>query len=245
MVIARGLAPEHCHAIRPGVEFGKVRARRDARLRMALGFAEDDIVLLAAGESDAHAGHREAVWAGSILHTLDPRWRVLVWGRGSQAQVVRRFGQNLGTPREVVLAEQLLGRVLAFEDLLPATDLVLATATGPVPTLPIAIAMAAALPIVATATAEICELLEDRHTALLVSHDAPPSVLARKTLELRDDSSLQWRLADMARTEAYEYFSSTRFLDQWRSLYRQVAAGSAVNLPDVTPGAGSRFAGRA
>ena len=109
MLLGRGVTPGNCHVIRPGVEFAKVRARRDARLRMALGFAEDDIVLLAAGESDVGAGHREAVWAGSILHTLDPRCALLIWGRGREAQRVRIFSQQLGTPREMSVAEQCLG----------------------------------------------------------------------------------------------------------------------------------------
>lgn len=245
MLIARGVPPDDCHLIRPGVEFARVRPRRDARLRLALGFADEDIVLLAAGESDPAAGHRDAAWAASILHTLDPRWRLLLWGRGREAQRVREFGIQLGTPREICIAEQRLGRALEYEDLLPATDMVLATATGPVATLPIAIAMAAALPIIATATPSLCELLEDRHTALLVSDKALPSVIARKVLELHEDKSLQWRLADMARTEAYEYFSGTRFLEQWRSLYRQAAAGGKVDVPEISPGVGSRFAGRA
>jgi hypothetical protein len=48
----------------------------------------------------------------------------------------------------------------------------------------------------------------------------------------------------MARTEAYDYFSLTRFLEQWKEVYRQVAAGESVEVVERA-GAGARFHGRA
>jgi glycosyltransferase involved in cell wall biosynthesis len=71
-----------------------------------------------------------------------------------------------------------------------------------------------------------------------------PRLLAQKILQVREDSQLQWALADMARTEAYEYFSLTRFVEQFGELYRQVAAGGAVEVPEQAAGAGMRFHGR-
>jgi glycosyltransferase involved in cell wall biosynthesis len=142
------------------------------------------------------------------------------------------------------LAERRLGRPVDFEDLLSAADMGIVSASGPVATLPIAIGMAAGLPIVATVTPTVAELLEDRHTALMVPPGVP-RLLAQKILQLREDSQLQWSLADAARTEAYEYFSLTRFLEQFRELYRQVAAGGTVEVPEPVAGAGARFHGRA
>src|SRR5207248_2274587 len=92
-------------------------------------------------------------------------------------------------------------QTLEFEALLPAADTVLVTARGPVATLPIAICMAAALPIVSTVTYTVAELLEDRHTSLMVPQPTP-RLLAQRVLDLRADPSLQWSIADMARTEA-------------------------------------------
>jgi hypothetical protein len=72
-----------------------------------------------------------------------------------------------------------------------------------------------------------------------------PRRMARRILDLHEDASLQWSIADMARTEAYEFFSFTRFVEQFRAAYRQIAAGQPVVLPEQAPGAGSRFHGRA
>jgi len=76
------------------------------------------------------------------------------------------------------------------------------TARGRVATLPIAICMAAALPIVSTVTYTVSELLEDRHTALMAP-PGKPRLLARRVLDLLEDPTAQWSIADMARTEAY------------------------------------------
>ena len=243
-LVERGVPLERCHLIRPGVDFGRVnRQRRDPGLRAALGFSDNEHVVLAVGESTREAEHRQAVWAGAILNVLDKRTRVLLWGRGPMASAAQRFADKLGQPQLVTLAEQRLGREIELEELLPAADMLIVSATGPVATLPIATGMAAGVPIVATVTPTVAELLEDRHTALM-TQPGVPRLLSEKILQLREDSQLQWSLADVARTEAYEFFPLTRFLDQQRTLYQQVAAGGQVELPEPAAGAGQRFPSR-
>jgi hypothetical protein len=69
--------------------------------------------------------------------------------------------------------------------------------------------------------------------------------MAQRMLDLQNDLTLQWQISDMARTEAYEFFGFTRFVNQFRNVYRQVAAGDKVEVPEDAPGAGLRFHGRA
>lgn len=241
--LQRGIPLQRCHLIRPGVDFSRIRRRRDPALRSALGFAQDDCVILVPGESTRNAAHRYALWTSGILNLLDERYKFLLWGRGSQIPAIERFASRIRHTDLLHVAERRLHRPVEFEELLPAADIVLVTAAGPVGTLPISICMAAALPIVATVTYTLGELLEDRHTALLVPK-ASPRMLAQRILELREDPRLQWSISDMARTEAYEHFSMTDFLERHRVLYRQVASGRQVELPPDVPGAGSRFHGQ-
>jgi glycosyltransferase involved in cell wall biosynthesis len=237
----RGIPIDRCHMIRPGVDFARLnRRRRDPALRAALGFADGDCVLLPLGESTREADHRKAAWAGAIQNVLDKRTRVLLWGRGPMATGAKRFAEKLDQPRLATLAEQRLGRRLELEELLPAADVLVVSASGPVATLPIATGMASGVPIAATVTPTVAELLEDRHTAMM-TQPGVPRLLAQKILQLREDSQLQWSLADAARTEAYEFFSLTRFLDQHRAVYRQVAEGTRVEVQEQAAGAGQRF----
>ena len=103
--------------------------------------------------------------------------------------------------------------------------------------------MAAGLPIVSTVTYTVSEMLEDRHTALMVGKFDPPAV-ARRVLDLYDDPGLQWRIADAARAEAYEYFALSRFVEQYRTVYRQVVTGQTVSITvAATAGRARSFAG--
>jgi glycosyltransferase involved in cell wall biosynthesis len=241
--VGRGVPLERCHLIRPGVDVAKVRRRRDASLRAKLGFGEADHVMLAAGESTRNASHADAAWAAAILHILDPKYRLLLWGRGEQASKVLLLADCLSDHPFATLAERVLGPV-EFEALLPAADSVLVSSTGATATLPIAIAMAAGLPIISTVTYTNSELLEDRHTALMTVKGVPRK-LAQRVLDLHEAARLQWSIADVARTEAYEFLSHTRFVEQFRAVYEQAATGKTVTVPNTAPGAGSRFHGRA
>lgn len=246
-LVERGVPLERCHLVRPGVEFARVRRRRDDALRAQLGLNATDHVFLACGESTRAAAHIDAVWATGILNVADERHKVLLWGQGEQTDALRRLAEHWGRPDMLRVAEPRLGRRrrrVEFEELLPATDTILVPARGAVATLPIAIAMASGLPIIAAATPTVSELLEDRHTALM-TQPAKPRLLARRILDLQEDPSLQWSVADMARTEAFEFFAFTRFVNQFRQVYRQVAQGAAVQVPEEAPGAGLRFHGRA
>jgi len=244
--VERGVPIDRCHLIRPAVDFSKLKRRRNDILRATLGFLPGDHVMLAAGESTRAANHRLAVWAASILHVLNPRHRLLIWGKGAMSGQVIRFSERLRRSNFLCVATEKLSTSVSFEELLPAADTVLVTsdADGRPDTLPIAIAMAAGMPMVSTVSPTVAELLEDRHTALMTTKPQP-RLIAQRVLDLLSDSRLAWSIADMARTEAYEYFSLTRLLDQHRTLYRQFSAHERVEIPQPQPGAGLRFHGRA
>ncbi len=238
-----GVPHDRCHVIRPGVDFSRVRRRRDDVLRARLGFGPDDFVILASGESTRAANHKVAAWAVSVLNVQDARVRLLVWGKGERAAAVSRFAARMVTPTYACVATERLGPKVNYEDLFPATDCVLVTAAGAVSTLPIAVAMAAALPIVSTVSYTTAELLEDRHNALMLTQPAARDI-ARRIRDVRTDGQLQWSICDTARVEAYEHFSLTRFLDQHRTVYRQLANGQTVDVPEPRPGASARFNAR-
>jgi glycosyltransferase involved in cell wall biosynthesis len=227
--VQKGVPLDRCHHIRPGVDFGRVNRRRDPATRAKLGFGDADRVLLAVGESTRAADHAQTAWAAVVLHVLDRQNRLLLWGRGPLAQQTGRFVQRLEQPDLCSIATDRLGSGVTFEQLLSAADVALVTASGPVSTLPIAVCMAAAMPIVAVANSTVSELLEDRHNAMLVS-SATPRAVARRVLDVACDHDLQWKICDTARAEAYEFFSKTRFVRQFRAIYQQFAAGERPSV---------------
>ena len=227
LAINRGIDPDHCMVIQPGVDFGRVRRRTDSTLREAFGLLATDYVAVVPGESTNQTGHDEAVWTCSILHVLDPTHKVLMWGRGPRVKAVAELGNRLKQPDLVTVAENENRGPFRFEDLLPIADFCLVTAAGAVPTLPIATVMAAGVPIISTVTYMVAELLEDRHTALMVPGHSP-RVLAQRITDLRQDPALAAKLADTARAEAYEHFSMTRMLDAYRRVFESESQRSSI-----------------
>lgn len=240
---SRGIPSERCHLIRPAIDFARLRRRRDAQLRSELGFGDDDYVIFSPDAEAGCEGHIQAAWATAILHTLDPRWRLLVGGE-SEARPLLRFVGHVEQATLLHVARQRLNRPVEMEALLGAADMVAFAAGGNSASWPVAAAMAAGLPIIASTTASLSELLEDRHNCLMV-RPRSPAAMARRIIDLREDASLQWRLADVSRTEAYEFFSMTRFAEQLSALYTQLAGNELVTIPQPQPGAGLRFHGRA
>ena len=239
-IVRNGVPIERCHLIRPGVDFSRVKPKKDYELRKKFGFSQDDYVVLPGGETSHRAFHLYAVQATTILHWLDHRYKSLLWGRGPLTHSRAKFGEKLNLKGYLSVAQRALGRAVGFEEILPAVDLVLFVSHYPEQTLPIALAMASGVPIVSVAQRPTCEILEDRHNAFL-SGTAHPRLVAKRILEMRDRSDQIWKVTDTARTEAFEYFSQTRMIQQYRTIYGQLARGEKVDPPPPPPGAGSRF----
>jgi glycosyltransferase involved in cell wall biosynthesis len=238
-LVTNGVPLERCHLIRPGVDFSKVRSRKDHELRKAFGFSPDDYVVLPGGETTHRAFHLYAVQATTILHWLDPRYKSLLWGRGPLTDSRSKFGEKLKLKGYLAVAERALGRRVGFEELLPAVDLVLFVSHYPVPTLPMMLTMAAGVPIVSVAQRPTCEILEDRHNAFLAS-TAHPRLVAKRVLQMRDHPEEIRKIIEMARSEAFEYFSQTRMIQQYRAVYSQLSKGEKVDPPQLSSDLGGR-----
>jgi glycosyltransferase involved in cell wall biosynthesis len=214
--------PRPCPLIRPAVP--EIEDDR-ARIRNSLGFDDDDFVLLAPGESDRPAAHERAVWAGSILHVTDERYRVLLWGRGPRLRIASGLGDKLRQVGLVVVANP----ASEFSDLIPAADAMLVTATGPAPTLPVAMAMAVGVPVIAAQRPEFAGFVLDGETALTAA-TCTPRLLAQRVLDLRADEALRSQITSNARERVCALFSAERFITAYQALYDQLLAGRDADL---------------
>jgi hypothetical protein len=222
--VRAGIPEVCCRVIRPGAVPLRSRGGRDPELRGALGFGDADHVLLAVGESSRAARHDRTVWAASITHVLDADQKLLLWGRGAACDAAVRLAIGGGDSKLCTIAERRLGQTVDFEQLLAAVDMALVTADRLVPPLPIALCMAARVPIVATPSPLINEMLKNRETALIAPENVPRRI-AQTIEDLRKSAELQRILTERGSTLAAELYGNERFIAQHQSLYAQFVGG--------------------
>jgi glycosyltransferase involved in cell wall biosynthesis len=221
ILVRRGIPAKRCQMIPPPIDFGRIMHQCDNGLRETLGFAPEDIVLLAPGESVRSARHALAVHVASIMHVLDHRYRILLWGRGANIAGAARLGPKLHQARLITIAERCLKSPIPFERLLEVADIVLWTGTNDAPAVPLALSMAAGLPIMATAAAATYEYLEDGRTALIAPQPAPRQ-LAERILELAEHPERRAALGEAAREAAHHLFGVDSSTAQLLALYQSV-----------------------
>lgn len=219
-MVSRGVAMSRTHVVRPGVSLGDFTPQRNEALRATLGYAPDDRVIFAPLEPGHEAGLSLAAWSVSLLNVLDKRHRLLTAASESRAGIVENFCNRLIEP-------SLLTNVshIPMQSLFGIADAVLFTPThdSGVSPVTLAMAMASGRPIVSTTLRSVCELIEDRHTALLV-RDASPRLIAQRLEDCFADPQLAWKLTDRARAEVYDHFTRTKMLAELQGVYTDVAS---------------------
>lgn len=216
-MVTRGVPFERTHLIRPGVDFKSIPTGRNEMLRTKLGFSNSDTVVYCPLEMTHDADHSAAIWAMSILSIIRPEFRLLMWGHG----------KNLASIRDLLsrTIDRRMFRIVENDSpdgLFAAADGVLLTPADHVPMMSIAGAMASGKPIVSTITESVCELLEDRHTALLVAQRTPRAI-AHRVIDLFADATVAWKLQDRARAEVYDHLTHAKMLELFRQVYQSAS----------------------
>jgi glycosyltransferase involved in cell wall biosynthesis len=217
LFISRGASADRCRVIYPAIDMSRLNGF-DPGLRTRLGLADSDMVLLAPGESAREARHGASLWAAAILNVLDPKWRLLVWGRGPMIGSLEQFARSSKLNGVLINAERRLGEPIDFERIVSVADAALVFSEPAVAVLPVGISMAAGLPVIASETLELREFLQGDINAL-VEPSTNPRRLAQQTLALSQDFTLRQRIVERAKVEAAERFAANRFLADWRGVY--------------------------
>lgn len=230
-LISQGIPPPRCDVIPPPLEPAAPADGPDPALRDSLNLSPDDRVILAPSESTRSSGHLLALHAVSILHVLDSRCRLLIWGRGESVGRLRRLARSLRQPRLLVMAEPALGRRVEFERLVRLADLAL-IGSSELPVMATAICMAAGVPIVSGVSPSSAELLQDHLTASLAPKLAP-RLLAQRLLQAIENRTEAMRWGKNAQLVAAGRFDGAQAVRQFIHLYQHAAGISPKRSADV------------
>ena len=188
-----------------------VREREAAALRASLGIGPQRLVLAFVGGDWEHKGLR---WPLEALAQA-PAWDLLVAGAG-HVPPYRELSERLGVSERV----HWLGVVQDIQTVYELADAFVLPSSYETFSLVTFEAAASGLPILATAVNGVRELIEDRHSGLLI--DANPDAIAERLGELAGDRELCARLGAAARVSALR-FSWEQMLSAHEQLYERLA----------------------
>ncbi len=192
----------------------------DTRVRAEFGIRDDEVVILAVGNLEAHKGHRVLVEALRRLRDegLPVPWRLIIAGGrgGSQhdALVQQIRDGQLGNQIHIALNRNDVPDLQALADIYAMPSIV----EG----LPMALleAMVAGRAVVASRTAGIPEAVVDGRDGLLV----PPGDVDALTNALRallTDKQRRQQLGEAARVRSHKEFTLQVMTDCYEDLYRR------------------------
>lgn len=236
-LIEKGISPESCVVIRPGVDFRVLNAARKKDVRAQLGVETNDRLLLTAEPAVRGGGQYAAYWLSAVRYFLKPARpeRIVVPGTGAEVVRIQRLASQLGLTEILRCPSD----TVPFEELITHADALLMPSRREVSTTPMAWAMAAGVPVLASAVYATAELIGHKLNGLLVKPDVAKRMAVAAAPLLDDHASLN-KAAETARGQAFQVFSVRHNTDQHARLYENLTAGRnpAEGLKDAAVDAG-------
>ncbi len=188
-----------------------------AAIRERLGMAEADVLALAVGRLVPQKGYPDLIAAMDLVRQKAPAVRLVIAGDGELRGALETQVAHLGLGRHV----RLLGTRRDVAELMAAADVFVNSSHWE--GLPVAIleAMAAGLPVVATAVGDAARMI-DESTGIIVPA-ADPAGLAAALCRLAEDRDRRTDLGRHAREYVAAHHDPKAWVEQLRSVYRQVA----------------------
>lgn len=213
---------------------GEISEADTQALRAELGIAADEKMVLSVGRLSHEKGMIDLIEAVSLLRKSNPDLKatVVIVGEGPERTSLNGLAARLEVQDSLIF----VGHQRDVRAYYAAADLfILPSHTEGSPNALLE-AMAAQLPIVATQVGGVPEIVEHRHSALLVAAHNPPA-LAEAVLELLGDEVLASRLAAQARAEIVQHYAPEmrvqKLIEIYRQISRQVPEPAGLALPGL------------
>ncbi|MHC4989992.1 MAG: glycosyltransferase [Planctomycetota bacterium] len=223
--VTSGIEPSHVRVVRDGVDPHRALAGDRRRGRAALRCRPGEIVLLTVASLSPSKGHMDLLAAlGQVLASF-PSVRLALAGEGKLRRRLEATARQLGVDHAV----RFLGYRLDVPDLLQAADLfVMPSRVEPLGSSLID-AMLARVPIVATLTGGIPELvgqIDAQPGVALLAPPGDPAGLAEAIMAALSDPVLCCRICDEAERRARRLFTAERMVDHTIEVYRELLGHS-------------------
>lgn len=216
-----GVVPAKCRTIGPGAP-GRRVDRTTARA--ALGLKADEVAVLPLPPYTRSGGTFMGVWSALLVEKIRPDLRLLVPPGPGELARTRRLVTTAGDGH-ILRAGSPTHKL---ETLIAAADLAILTATGPVALDGLALAMRLGVPIVASTTPQLRNLLDGPKPAAWLCATGDQEDGARQMLRAIEDMPRSQAQVQRARERGEAQFSEEQMIAAYADLYGHVVAHRAT-----------------
>ncbi len=228
VLVQGGVEPARISVVPSGIDFSIYEQKTPKNfLHKEYGFSPDDYLVGIVAQLEDHKGHRYLIDAAGILKEKTRKVKTVIVGEGSLKLDLTKQAQSLHVKDLVYFMgfRSDVPRILASLDLFVLSSHLEGLGSS------IMDAMACRLPVVATRTGGIPELVKDRETGLLVP-PRDPEALAEAILTLYRDKRLAARLGQAGYDFVHRNFSAEATAERTLAVYQKIAAAKGVHLND-------------
>jgi len=228
VLVQGGLDPARVPVVPSGIDFSVYKTDLPRNyLHKECGFEPGDYLVGIVAQLEDHKGHRYLIDAANILKAKTRKVKIVVVGEGSLRMELTKQAQTLNVKDLVYFMgfRDDIPRILASLDLFVLSSHLEGLGSS------IMDAMACRLPVVATRTGGIPELVKNGETGLLVP-PRNPEALAEAILTLYRDRRQAARLAQAGCDFVHKHFSAEAMADKTVAVYDKLAAAKGVKLHD-------------
>jgi len=226
VLIRGGISSDSIEVIPSGIDFSPFEevSSRDY-LRREFSFAPDDYLVGIVAHLADHKGHKYLIQATKVLKKHTDKIKVIVVGEGSLKMELNRQVRELKVEDIVYF----LGFREDIPQILHSLDLFVLSSYLEGLGSSILDAMICRLPVVATKTGGIPEIVIHGETGFLVPPRSPSS-LAKAILKLYENRELASRLGQRGYEIAHKKFSAAAMAERTIELYERIAAEKGISL---------------
>ncbi|MFP4082120.1 MAG: glycosyltransferase family 4 protein [Candidatus Aminicenantes bacterium] len=226
VLVKGGLCAEQIQVIPSGIDFSPYQeASTSDYLRREFSFAPDDYLVGMVAHLADHKGHKYLIRATRILKEHTPRIKIIIVGEGPLRMELNKEARVSRVEDMVFFLgfRKDVPRILSSLDLFVLSSYLEGMGTS------ILDAMACRLPVVATRTGGIPEVVIHGETGLLVPPRSP-AALAKAILKLYGDRDLALRLGKRGYEVVHQKFSAQAMAGRMVRLYEKLAAQKGLRL---------------
>lgn len=216
LVSGLGVPADKIAVVVNGIEENPVSVQEAKTLRQALGFNEEQKVIVYVGSVSRHKGLPVLLAAFRMLVSSHPDCRLLVVGEGSYFDQMKADVSSAGLGDSVVLTGRRPDAVL----LMAAGDVLVLPSLSEGLSLTLLEAAMLGRPMVATDVGGNAEVVKEGETGLLVP-PGDPLALAASLAAVADDDQLREEMGKAARSLWESRYTVTRMVDDMAALYRR------------------------